>query len=141
MATEYFENEILIVEDNDFDFRFMMKSFKKSGYSACVTRVTTGDDALDYLFNEGNFSDKEAYPIPFMILLDLGLPGVDGDEVLCKVKSDELLKNITVIIMTSIKTEHFIEKCYALGADGYVMKPVTAEGLTEAIRNINGDSC
>ena len=124
---------ILIVEDNDDDFFATMRAFKKADLANPVRRCTNGDQALDYLFRRGEFSDNGKAPRPGIVLLDLNLPGTDGRQVLRVVKADPDLKKIPVIILTTSRARQDIEKCYADGANSYIQKPVNLEGFVQAI--------
>ncbi len=127
---------ILVVEDSDDDFFAMQRAFKKAGLLNPVRRCTNGDQALDYLYQRGDFTDPEAAPRPAIILLDLNLPGLDGREVLQVVKSDPKLRRIPVIVLTTSSARQDIERCYAAGANSYVHKPVNLEGFFQAISRL-----
>lgn len=115
---------ILIVEDSDDDFFATMRAFKKSNLANPVQRCTNGDQALDYLFQRGEFSAPGKAPRPGLILLDLNLPGTDGRSILHTIKAEPDLLKIPVVVLTTSNAEHDIEKCYAAGANSYVQKPV-----------------
>ena len=127
---------ILIVEDNDDDFFATMRAFKKADLANPVRRCTNGDQALDYLFRRGEFSDNGKAPRPGIVLLDLNLPGTDGRQVLRVVKADPSLKKIPVIVLTTSRARQDIEKCYADGANSYIQKPVNLEGFVQAIARL-----
>ena len=127
---------ILIVEDNDDDFFATMRAFKKADLANPVRRCTNGDQALDYLFRRGEFSDNGKAPRPGIVLLDLNLPGTDGRQVLRVVKADPSLKKIPVIVLTTSRARQDIEKCYADGANSYIQKPVNLEGFVQAVTRL-----
>lgn len=127
---------ILIVEDNDDDFFATMRAFKKADLANPIQRCTNGDQALDYLFRRGEFSDNGKAPRPGIVLLDLNLPGTDGRQVLRVVKADSSLKKIPVIVLTTSRARQDIERCYADGANSYIQKPVNLEGFVQAIARI-----
>jgi len=127
---------ILIVEDNDDDFFATTRAFKKADLANPVRRCTNGDQALDYLFRRGEFSDPDRAPRPGIILLDLNLPGTDGRQVLRVVKADPSLKKIPVIVLTTSRARQDIEKCYADGANSYIQKPVNLEGFVQAVTRL-----
>ncbi len=124
---------ILIVEDSDDDFFATMRAFKKTNFANPIQRCTNGDQALDYLFQRGEFSVPGKAPRPSVILLDLNLPGTDGREVLRLIKENPTLMKIPVIVLTTSNAEQDIERCYAAGANSYVQKPVDLVGLIKAI--------
>lgn len=127
---------ILIVEDNDDDFFATMRAFKKAELANPVQRCTNGDQALDYLFRRGEFSDPDKAPKPGIVLLDLNLPGTDGRQVLRVVKADPDLKKIPVIVLTTSRARQDIERCYADGANSYIQKPVNLEEFVQAITRL-----
>ena len=128
---------ILIVEDNDDDYIATMRAFKKANLANPVRRCTNGDQALDYLFQRGEFSALGAAPRPSIILLDLNLPGTDGREVLRDIKAEQDLLKIPVVVLTTSNAERDIEQCYAAGANSYVQKPVDFEGFIRAIARLS----
>ena len=127
---------ILIVEDSDDDFIATTRAFKKANLLNPVRRCTNGDQALDYLYQRGEFSAPDSAPRPGMILLDLNLPGTDGREVLGMVKADPHLRRIPVIVLTTSGAEQDIARCYDAGANTYVVKPVDLVGFVEAIARL-----
>ena len=128
---------ILIVEDNEDDYIATMRAFKKANLVNPIRRCTNGDQALDYLFQRGEFSDPHASPRPSIILLDLNLPGTDGRSVLQTIKSTAELHKLPVIVLTTSNAELDIERCYAAGANSYVQKPVNFEGFVMAIGRLS----
>lgn len=127
---------ILIVEDSNEDFEFTVLALRKSGLHNSIKRCVSGDDALDYLFRRGNYTEPASAPEPNVILLDLNLPGVDGRDVLDTIKKDPKLRVIPVIVLTTSSDLVDIEECYAHGANSYVQKPVDFEGLIKAITRL-----
>ena len=126
---------ILLVEDNDEDFEATKRAFGKTGLKNPIFRCEDGDDALDYLFQRGDYT-KEKAPRPGIILLDLNMPGTDGREVLKTIKSDESLKSIPVVVLTTSKDAQDIQDCYASGANSYMHKPVDLHGFFHAIERL-----
>ncbi|TBR42139.1 response regulator [Marinomonas agarivorans] len=127
---------ILLVEDNQDDYEATLRSLKKSHFLNPVHWCKNGKDALDYLYNEGNYADDIETRLPDLILLDLNMPGVDGRQVLKKIKADPKKRSIPVVILTTSKDHKDIEACYDMGASTYIQKPVDFEGLTQAIRTM-----
>jgi two-component system response regulator len=128
---------ILIVEDNDIDFRQTIKAFKESHLGNPVYRCVDGDDALDFLYQRGKYSEAGSAPRPSIILLDLRMPGLDGKDVLREIKSNPDLKAIPVVVLTTSEVQVDVDACYAAGANSYVPKPVTFEGYLKAVRSLN----
>lgn len=127
---------ILLIDDNDEDVEITQRAFRKSGMANPVFRCRDGDEALDFLFQRGEFSEPAKAPRPGIILLDLNMPGTDGREVLEKVKKNPELKKIPIIVLTTSNDERDIEDCYEMGANSYVQKPVTLQGYMEAIQRM-----
>jgi len=127
---------ILIVEDSDDDYFATERAFKKSRLLNPVHRCSNGDQALDFLYQRGDYADPESGTRPGMILLDLNLPGTDGREVLRIIKSDQNLNLIPVIVLTTSDAEQDVARCYAAGANSYVKKPVNMAGFVEAITRL-----
>ncbi len=127
---------ILLVEDSPDDALATQRAFKKAGLANPIRHCTDGDQALDYLFRRGEFTDAEANPLPGLILLDLNLPGTNGVEVLAQIKQDDTLSKIPVIVLTTSSDERDINDCYTNGANSYVVKPVDFPGFLEAIQRL-----
>lgn len=125
---------LLIVEDNPRDYETTMRAFKELGFNIPVIRCNNGDEAIDYLFRQGNYTDPRNSPRPALVLLDLNLPGTDGRDVLRRTKSDESLRMIPIIVLTTSNAPGDIEACYELGANSFVSKPVDFEDFTEAAK-------
>lgn len=128
---------ILIVEDNDDDYYATMRAFKKANLVNPVQRCTNGDQALDYLFQRGEFSASGRASRPSIILLDLNLPGTDGRSVLQSIKSTPDLHTIPVVVLTTSNAAQDIEECYAAGANSYVQKPVDFDGFIQSIARLS----
>lgn len=124
---------ILIVEDSDDDFEYTHRAFKESNLVNPVTRCEDGDDALDYVYQRGKYNADNA-PRPSIILLDLNMPGIDGQDVLRDLKTSDLYKDIPIVVLTTSDNSTDIEECYALGANTYISKPVEIENFFQAIK-------
>lgn len=135
--TETLSQPILLVEDSPEDFETTERALRKSGLKNPIFRCADGDEALDFLYRRGRYSDPQTSPRPGVILLDLNLPGTDGREVLSEVKTDPNLKQIPVIVLTTSKDERDIEVCYRCGANSYIQKPVDLDGFMKAIERLN----
>lgn len=126
---------ILLVEDNPNDEEMTLEALDECKLINEVVVVRDGQEALDYLFYQGGYADR-AQCNPAVILLDLKLPKIDGMEVLRKIRSDEQLKLIPVVIMTSSREERDIASGYALGVNAYVVKPVSFPHFIEAVKEL-----
>jgi CheY-like chemotaxis protein len=129
--------QILLVEDNNMDVVLTLDAFREAKLNNKISVARNGYEALDYLFGHGEFSNRTAYPLPGLILLDIKMPGIDGFEVLRQIKGAELLKRIPVIILTSSKEEGDRALSYDIGANSYLLKPISFDGFTEVVRKIN----
>ncbi len=129
---------ILLVEDNRMDVELTLDAFREARLMNSVYVASNGSMALDYLFGHNQYSDREAYPLPNLILLDLKLPGIDGFEVLRQIKSTPILKRLPVVILTSSKEEGDRALSYDSGANSYLVKPVSFDGFLGVVRQIEG---
>jgi two-component system response regulator len=127
---------ILMAEDDDGDRFLTRKAMEKSKIANPLVTVENGEELLDYLYRRGKFSASAAAPAPCFILLDLNMPRMDGREVLKVIKSDEVLKKIPVIILTTSTAEEDILGCYGMGANSYITKPPTFEGLLKVVQSL-----
>lgn len=125
---------ILLVEDGDADFVAIRRAFRRTGLDHPLRRFDSGKEALDYLFREGEHADAARSPRPLAVLLDLDIPGLDGREVLRRIKDDPFLRRIPVIVLTGHPGAQAVDDCYALGANSYIRKPDDAEALYAAFR-------
>jgi len=125
--------KILLVEDNLHDIEITRRAFSQGKITHEIFVVRDGQDALNFLFNRGTFQDREIYPRPNLVLLDLNLPKVTGLEVLSQIKQDDNLKTIPVIIHTVSQREEDIKKSYQLGANSYIHKKMQFEHFIQSI--------
>jgi len=130
------DQPVLFVEDSPEDFEATIRSLSKSGLTNPFVRCEDGDDALDYLYRRGLYTDPLAAPRPGMILLDLNLPGTDGRQVLAQIKQDENLRAIPVLVFTTSKHESDVRACYASGANSYIQKPVNLATFNSALKRL-----
>ncbi|MGD2148388.1 MAG: response regulator [Anaerolineae bacterium] len=133
--TEGRQVSILLVEDDLGHARLIEKNLRRSGISNQITAVTDGQQALDYLHGEGAYAGS-GRASPLLVLLDLNMPVLDGFEVLKRMKADEDTRRIPVIILTTTDDEREVSRCYDLGCNVYMTKPVDYAEFSEAIRKI-----
>ena len=129
---------ILLVEDNRMDVELTLDAFHEAKLLNAIHVASDGQEALDYLFGRGKYSDRSLFPLPNLVLLDLKLPGVDGFEVLRQIKSTPVLKRLPVVILTSSKEEGDRALSYDQGANSYLVKPVSFDGFLGVVRQIDG---
>ena len=127
---------ILLVEDNRLDIELTLDAFKEAHLGNSVFVAKNGVEALDYLFGQKQYGDREQYPLPDIILLDLKMPGIDGFEVLRRVKAEPDVKRIPVIILTSSREEGDLALSYDCGANSYLVKPVSFEGFLKVVQQV-----
>ncbi|ELY73089.1 response regulator [Natrinema pallidum] len=123
--------QILLVEDNPGDVRLTKEAFKQGRIENDLHVVSDGTEALDFLGRQGPYTDV---PHPDLVLLDLNLPGKDGEEVLEELKADPALRSIPVIVLTSSRAEEDVVKSYELHANAYLTKPVDPDEFIETVR-------
>jgi CheY-like chemotaxis protein len=127
--------KILLVEDDPKDVELTLSALADSNISNDVVVTRDGTEALDYLYRRGSFAAR-ADRDPLLILLDLKLPKVDGLQVLNQLKSEDRLKTIPVVMLTSSNEEKDVIRSYNLGVNAYVVKPVDFDDFAGAIRQI-----
>jgi two-component system, chemotaxis family, response regulator Rcp1 len=125
--------EILLVEDNPGDARLTMEAFKEGRVLNRLTVINDGAEALAYLRREGKYSNRN---LPDLVLLDLNLPKMDGREVLAEVKSDERLKNIPVVVLTTSSAPEDVMRAYGNHANCYITKPVDLDQFLRVVQSI-----
>jgi two-component system, chemotaxis family, response regulator Rcp1 len=125
--------EILLVEDNPGDVILTRKAFEQAKIANNITIAKNGEEAMQLLRREGSYADA---PVPDLILLDLNLPKKSGKDVLKEIKSDDVLKHIPVVVLTSSRAELDIVKSYGLHANSYIIKPVNLEKFGEIVATI-----
>lgn len=115
---------VLFVEDDPAHAEIAMRNFSQSRLANKIVHVSDGQQALDYLFQTGEYADSEAAPRPHLILLDLRLPKVDGLEVLERIRQDDDLRAIPVVVLTTSAAEVDVAKAYNFNVNSYLVKPL-----------------
>ena len=129
------EVSILLVEDDPGHARLIEKNLRRSNITNQLIVAEDGQKALDYLFGQGEYAAKDPAS-PLLVLLDLNLPVLDGYQVLKRMKENAHTKRIPVIILTTTDDTREVSRCYDLGCNVYITKPVDYEHFSEAIRKI-----
>lgn len=127
---------VLIVEDNDDDYEATRRSFAKNHLINPLSWSRSAEDALHLLRGGADQAGNQAGCRPDLILLDLNMPGMDGRKFLEIIKADERFKSIPVVVLTTSSDTKDVERCYHLGASTYIQKPVSFDGLTQAVRTM-----
>jgi two-component system, response regulator len=127
---------ILLVEDNPNDEDLTKRAFKKNNIGNELIVVRDGAEALDFLFCKGEYTNRDPNEKPELILLDINLPKISGLDVLRRIRADENLRLLSVVILTSSREDRDIIEGYKLGANSYVRKPVDFIEFADAIRQL-----
>lgn len=128
--------EVLLVEDNPNDAELVLRSLKSHNLANNVHWVKDGAEALEFVFGNGEDSAVHMDGGLKLVLLDLKLPKVNGQEVLKKIKTDPQASMIPVVVMTSSNDDRDIEECYQLGANSYITKPVEFEKFARVVADL-----
>jgi len=131
-----YDADILFVEDNPDDAELTLRALRKNQFTNSVFRVSDGEEALDFIFAKGKFSGRANSKKPKVILLDLKLPKINGIEVLREIKNHDETKIIPTVILTSSKEEIDIEECYNLGANSYIVKPISFDTFMKTVTDL-----
>jgi len=127
----------LVVDDNRMDIELTLTAFREVRLHNTVHVATSGVMALDYIFGRGAYADRQKYPEPDLILLDLKMPGMDGHEVLRRLKSTPVIRRLPVVILTSSQEDGDRALSYDYGANSYLVKPVSFDGFMEVIQTLD----
>ncbi|MEH2027599.1 response regulator [Nostoc sp.] len=125
---------LLVVEDSNEDFEALQRFLGRSSIAIPIQRCVNGEQALAFLYRTGNFVERETAPRPGLIMLDLNLPGTDGREVLRRIKQDDSLNMIPVVVFTTSNNPKDIEVCYRYGVNSYIVKPINFAQLKRDIQ-------
>jgi two-component system, chemotaxis family, response regulator Rcp1 len=125
--------EILLVEDNDNDVELTRIGFERSKFAVRLHRVANGEECMAFLRKEGKYADV---PAPDLILLDLNMPRMNGQEVLEEVGRDERLKHLPIVVLTSSDAEKDVLESYKLRCSSYLLKPVDFEGFVKVVQSL-----
>jgi DNA-binding response OmpR family regulator len=131
------DETILLVEDNPRDVLLIQRAFRKANVTVPLQVVEDGEVAVRYLSGEEPYTDRDRYPLPVLILLDLKLPRKSGAEVLGWLRQQPALKRLPVVVLTSSKEYADINHIYDLGGNAYMVKPVAFDNLVEIVKALN----
>ncbi len=120
---------VLLAEDEDNDVFMMQRAVRKMGEPISLQVAKNGEEAIDYLSGQEKFSDRNLYPLPDLILLDINMPRKNGFDVLLWLKQNETLPHIPVVMVTSSTVKSDVDKAHELGAIAYLVKPVAFDEL------------
>jgi CheY-like chemotaxis protein len=128
---------ILLVEDREDDAFLIRKAFERTQVHAAIQVVRDGEEAISYLSGVGRYRNRAEYPLPWLVLLDLKMPRVDGFEVLKWIRQESDCKSLVVVVLTSSEQMRDVETAYALGANSFLLKPLDFENTTALAEAIN----
>ncbi len=131
-----FNTEILLVEDNQDDLELTLHALRRENLANQILVVRDGEEALDFIFCRGKYSQRNFARQPRLILLDLKLPKVNGTEVLKQIKTDARTRTIPVVILTSSKEERDLVHSYNYGANSYIQKPVNFSEFRQTVKQL-----
>jgi CheY-like chemotaxis protein len=130
------DKSVLLVEDEDDDIFFVQKAFEKAGIKDRLYVAMDGQQAIDYLSGQGQYSDRAAFPLPSLVILDLKLPKVWGMDVLKWIRSNPALRALPVVVFTGSDDALDAQRAFRLGANSYFQKPPDLERLYDLVPNL-----
>lgn len=130
------QSVVLLVEDNESHALLTMRGLSQQNIEHKIIHVTDGEAALDYLYRRGNYANRRNSPRPNLVLLDLRLPKIDGLEVLQKIKTDEDLRSIPVVILTSSLAEPDIVRAYMYNVNSYLVKSLDYDEFRREMNDV-----
>jgi len=131
------QRPLLMAEDDDNDVYFFERALRQANIARALHRVKDGEEAISYLRGEGKFENREEFPLPRVLLLDLKMPRKNGFEVIQWVRQQPGLKRLPIVVLTSSREDPDVNRAYELGANTYLVKPVKFESLVEMITVLN----
>ena len=127
---------VLLVEDDVADQELTRRGLQRAGIDVDLRVANDGREALDYLMLRDESADEATHPLPDFVLLDLNMPGLDGRQVLEKMRAEERTRRIPVIVMTTSSEREDVQECYGLGANSYITKPSALDDLTDILTSL-----
>src|SRR6185369_16506418 len=132
------DSAILLVEDDEADILLLRRAFRNAHIANPLLEVRDGQEAIQYLAGEGCYEDRTRYPIPFLVLLDLGLPKLSGFGLIAWMRDQPQLSNLIVVVLTASDHVPDVTKARDLGANSYLVKPGNFEELVQMLKRIRG---
>lgn len=127
---------ILLIEDNADHAELVIRSFQEHRIANRIYHVSHGEEALQYLFRQGNYTDPKASPRPHVILLDLRLPRIDGLEILETIRSTPEITNIPIVVLTTSQAEQDVARAYSEHVNSYLVKPVDFDSFNRMMEDL-----
>src|SRR5438477_2531535 len=130
-------SQILHVDDDSNDVLLLQQACRKAGLACNLQALNDGDEAIAYLQGADKFANREQYPLPNLVLLDLKMPRLSGFDVLEWLRQDAKCRSLPVVVLSSSNQDADVQRAYALGANSYLVKPVDFETLVEIVRAVH----
>jgi CheY-like chemotaxis protein len=127
---------ILLVDDSENDLFLMRAAFKKAEFHCPLREARNGEEAIAYLSGDAPFGDRDKFPLPTVMLLDLNMPMKSGFDVLSWVGAQPQLRHLSTIVLSASQRPEDVERCFDLGANSFLVKPGTMQDLTIMIRRL-----
>jgi CheY-like chemotaxis protein len=127
---------IVLAEDDEDDQLIVRRAFEKARFRSPLHIVDNGQELMRYLRGEKEYSNRQDYPLPGLILLDLNMPVMNGEDALAEIKADRELQHIPVVILTTTDDQTGVNRCYELGASTFITKPVTFTGFLDVVSKL-----
>jgi CheY-like chemotaxis protein len=127
---------VLMAEDDPDDLVLLREAFDENSFEGVIKSVSDGVELLNYLRNKGRYSDRDLFPKPDLILLDLNMPKKDGREALAEIKADPELRFLPVVVLTTSNSHEDIIQSYSIGANSFIIKPTTFKALVKIVKNL-----
>ena len=127
---------ILLADDDEEDRAFATDALRECRFANDLHLVADGVELLDYLHRRGAYAGANRAPTPTLVLLDLDMPRKNGREVLAEMKADPVLRQLPVVVLTTSQADEDVVRTYDLGVSSYIVKPVTFEGLVQAMKTL-----
>jgi len=131
------DNAILVVEDNEDDVFFLKRAITSAGATNPLHVVTTGPEAIDFFSGVGDYRDRARFPMPAAVFFDLKLPMMSGHEVLAWIRGQRHLESVAVVVLTSSNEPANLRRAYSLGANSYLVKPITPRQLLDLAKALD----
>jgi two-component system response regulator len=128
--------ELLIVEDDANDMKLALYSLQQNDIAQHIQLLRSGEELLDYVFCRGRHAGRDIEHQPRLVLLDLTLPGMNGKEILRRLKGDPRTARVPVVVLTNSESKLDMVECYGLGANGFVVKPLDFDAFVAAFRQL-----
>ncbi|MFN8294347.1 MAG: response regulator [Chitinophagales bacterium] len=128
--------DVLLVEDNPYDAELTLYALQARNFANSIYHVRDGQEALDFIFAEGKYTERKTAKPPKLVLLDLKMPKINGVEVLEELKKHEASKTIPVVVLTSSNEDIDIDRCYKLGVNSYIVKPVEFDTFSKVVAEL-----